>query len=390
MKAWAIAVNSLRRLARDRSSLFFTAALPVAIILLIGLATAGFDDDTIQVGLVDEGSGALGAEFVASMEDSPRLDVRRFADPDELRRAVRRGAVGAGIVVPAGYDDTLRSGERAQIVLVADPTRGLSQAIRTLVSAIAAEQGALIQAATFATARAGGAFETNLAEAQDVAELVPPVGVEIQTLGRDDGSSNLMAGFDYTAPANLVLFVFITSLAGASILIETRRLGITERMYSTPTSARTIVAGELGGRFGIALAQAAFILVVGRVAFGVGWGDPLGAAALVGLFVLVATAFGVLFGTVLRTPQQAGSIGPIAGIGMGMLSGCMWPREVMPEFMQRIGQLFPHAWAMDGWIALIARGEGIAGILPQLAVLGGFVVVLLPLATWRLRRAIAS
>jgi ABC-2 type transport system permease protein len=78
------------------------------------------------------------------------------------------------------------------------------------------------------------------------------------------------------------------------------------------------------------------------------------------------------------------------GIAMGMLAGCMWPRAITPPLMQHIGQLMPQAWAMDAWIKLIADHAGLRGILPQLAVLGAFVVALLPLATWRLRRSIVA
>jgi ABC-2 type transport system permease protein len=97
-----------------------------------------------------------------------------------------------------------------------------------------------------------------------------------------------------------------------------------------------------------------------------------------------------LFGTIFSTPEQAGSVGPMAGIAMGMLGGCMWPLEIVPVSMQRIGHLFPHAWAMDAWIELVGRGGHIGDIATQLAVLAGFVVVLLPFATWRLRRVIVA
>ena len=44
------------------------------------------------------------------------------------------------------------------------------------------------------------------------------LAVEATTIGgREDA---LPTGFNYTAPANLVLFVFITSVAGAAGLIE--------------------------------------------------------------------------------------------------------------------------------------------------------------------------
>lgn len=162
------------------------------------------------------------------------------------------------------------------------------------------------------------------------------------------------------------------------------------RMYATPTSAATIVAGETLGRFAVAFAQAVYIVLLCVLVFGVKFGNPLAAVVLVGLFALVATSFAMLVGTVFATPEQAGSLGPVAGIAMGMLSGCMWPRFITPVPMQRLGQLFPQSWAMDAWIKLISDHATIGGIAPQLAVLALFVVALLPLATWRLRRSIVA
>jgi ABC-2 type transport system permease protein len=68
----------------------------------------------------------------------------------------------------------------------------------------------------------------------------------------------------------------------------------------------------------------------------------------------------------------------------------MWPLAIVPEPMRAVGHLFPHAWAMDAFIALIAKGEGVAGIVPQLTVLAGFAAALLALATWRLRRTLVG
>jgi ABC-2 type transport system permease protein len=305
---------------------------------------------------------------------------------------VRRGAVVAGVVIPAGYDSAVRESKGADVVFLADVNRGFPIVLRSTVDAAVAEQGARLQAARFATQHAGRTFDQNLAEARRVESFVPTVGVKAQVVGERSRQrlNNLPSGFGYTAPANLVLFVFITSFAGSAALIESRRLGVSRRMYATPTSAATILAGEALGRFAIAFAQAIYIVLLGIIVFGVKFGDPLGATVLVAVFALVATSFAMLVGSVFRTPEQAGSIGPIAGIAMGMLAGCMWPRFIMPVPMQRLGQLFPQSWAMDAWIKLIADHVGLDGILPQLAVLGAFAVVLLPLSTWRLRRSIVA
>jgi ABC-2 type transport system permease protein len=388
VKALIMAGSALRRLARDRLALFFLVLLPVVIIAIIGITFGDAASERLPVGIADEGAGPLGDELRAALAASPALDPRAYDDTDALGKAVRRGVVSAGVVLPAGYDQALRAGRTAQVTFVVDRTRPAPAPVRSAVAAVVARQAAEVKAARFAADNAGVGFDTALARARALSTLPEQVRVEATTIGgREDA---LPTGFNYTAPANLVLFVFITSLAGAAGLIEARRLGVTRRMLATPTTTSTILFGEALSRFAVALLQAAIILGVGWLVFGVDWGDPPAALLLVVTFALVGTAVGMLGGSVLRNAEQATSIGPPVGIALGMLGGCMWPLAIVPEPMRVVGHLFPQAWAMDAFIALIAKGENIAGIALQLAVLASFAVALLALATWRLRRALAG
>jgi ABC-2 type transport system permease protein len=382
----AIVGVTLRRLARDRIALFFVVLLPVVIILVIGITFGDAGPGRLPVGVVDQGAGPLGAELRADLDRSPALDPRAYDDLDALRKAVRRGVVAAGLVLPAGYDRELRAGRAAEVTLVVDQTRPPPAEARSAVAAAVTRQAAAVQAAQFAAGVSGAPFDATLARARSSAASAQQVRVEATTLGGREQA--LPDGFNYTAPANLVLFVFITSLTAAGALIEDRRLGVTRRMLATPTTTTTIVLGETIGRFAIALLQGLIVFVVGWLVFGVDWGDPPAALLLVVVFSLVGTGVGVLVGSLLRTADQATSIGPPVGIALGMLGGCMWPLAIVPEPMRVVGHLFPHAWAMDAFIDLISRGAGLAGIVRQLAVLAAFAAALLALATWRLRRTL--
>lgn len=88
--------------------------------------------------------------------------------------------------------------------------------------------------------------------------------------------------------------------------------------------------------------------------------------------------------------RQAGAIGPALGMLLGLLGGTMVPAEVFPEAMRTASHLTPHAWAMDAFRGLLLRGETLVDIVPQLAVLAGFAVVLMTLAVWRFRRALVA
>lgn len=392
MKPLVIAGTSFRRFYRDRTAVFFTIIFPVFLLFFIGSATSRFDDPTIPVGVVDERSGPLGAELTRALEREPTLELERFDNAEAVAKLVRRGALAAGIVLPASYDADLRAGRRVRVELLVDQTRGFPAAVRSVVSEAVTRQGSALQAAHFAARNTGRDFQSSLAEAQRTSRLVAnvAVGVRAEIVGRAEEQSYLPPGYNYQAPSQLLLFVFITSLAGSAVLIQSRRLGVTRRMLGSPTAAGTIITGETLSRFVIAGFQALFIFIVGTALFGVTWGAPLGAAAVIVLFVLVGTSVGTLFGTIFTTPEQAGAIGAPMGIAAGMLGGCMWPLEIVPETMQRIGHIFPHAWAMDAWIELIGRGGGIGDVATELAVLAGYVAVLFPLGAWRLRRAIVA
>jgi ABC-2 type transport system permease protein len=385
MRLISMAGVTLRRLARDRLALFFMVLPPVVIILVIGV-TFGDGSERLPVGVVDQGGGPLGAELEADLAASPALDPRGYDNLDALRKAVRRGVVAAGVVIPAGHDQALRAGRAADVTFVVDQTRPAPAAVRSAVAAATSRQAAMVQAARFAATTAGVPFDAALARARALAGGQQQVRVEATTIGgRQDA---LPSGFNYTAPSTLVLFVFITSLAGAAALIEERRLGVTRRMLAAPTTASAILLGETLGRFLVALLQGLIVFTVGWLVFGVDWGDPPAALLLMTVFALVGTGAGMLFGSLLRTPEQATSIGPPVGIALGMLGGCMWPLAIVPAPMRLAGHLFPHAWAMDAFIDLISKGAGLAGIAGKLAVLAGFAAVLLALATWRLRRAL--
>src|SRR5690606_12589463 len=102
------------------------------------------------------------------------------------------------------------------------------------------------------------------------------------------------------------------------------------------------------------------------------------------------TGVGLLVGSVVASADQAQSVGAPIAIALGMLGGCMWPLAIVPDAMRAAGHVAPHAWAMDAWIALVFDGEGVDGIVLELAVLAGFALVLGIAATRRLRTALTS
>ena len=194
--------------------------------------------------------------------------------------------------------------------------------------------------------------------------------------------------FDLGASSQLILFVFLTALAGSAALILSRQLGISRRMLATPTATGTIVIGEGTGRWAVAMVQGIYIILATFLIFRVNWGDPLGALAILVTFSAVGAGAGMLMGAVFSNDAQASGIGIVLSLGLAALGGCMLPVELFSPTMQKVAHITPHAWALDGFAELVRRDGTVVDILPELGILAVYATVLLLLAAWRLRIAL--
>jgi ABC-2 type transport system permease protein len=380
-KAATIAGVNLRRLTRDRTGAFFVFVFPFLIILALGAAFgSGF---TPRVGLVSLDAAPLGRDLRARLEATDGIEVQAFADTDELRTAVERGEVEGGIVIPAGYDERVRTGETVPVTAISRPT-GAGQELETTLDAVVDAQSVEIRAARFAVAEGVvDDFDEGLDRAARAAGSLPGIEVTTRTAG-DETVGTFQAG----AAQELILFMFLTSLSASAMLIETRRLGVTSRMLASPTSVRTILLGEALGRYAIALVQGLMIVVGTVLLFRVDWGNLLTTALVVLLFALAATGAAMVMGAVLHNASQAGAMGVFLGLVLAALGGCMVPLEIFPPLMYRIAHLVPHAWAIEALTASIGTGAPPARVVTELVVLAAYSVTLLAVATVLLRRTI--
>ena len=387
MKALWIALSNLRRMFRARANIFFVFVFPMLLILVLGATFGG--SASPRLGVVSVRSGPLGAALVHQLQHTPQLRVVAVATPAALLTGVERGNYEAGIVIPPGYDAAVRAGRGTTVRYLARLEQSSQQLGETVRGAVA-RQAALLGAARFAVARhAVPSFDAGLAEAARIAPAVPAVTVTQATAGTALFPSTL-GQFDVAASSELLLFLFLIALTGAVALIETRRLGVSQRMLSTPTSPATVIAGETLGRVLVACVQALVIIFGTALLFGVHWGQPAGVAAIVLLYILAAAGAGIFVGTLFRNEQQAIGVCLLLGLGLGALGGCMVPLEIFSPTVRRIAHVTPQAWGNDAFAKLIGHGASITGIAPQLGALAAFAAVLLTLAAWRLRRVLTA
>lgn len=385
MNALFIAGVNLRRMLRDRTSLFFVFVLPIVLIVVLGTMYGG--RSAPRMGIVILGDGPLAAELAAAIRDGPiELELREPATVEELRARVEQGSLEIGVIVPAGYDTALTSGGTATVTVVGQPAAAFS-ALREAVATAIEGQAAAVTAARVAADHAGVPFDVALATAREVRDRTAGVSVAVEQVGEGLFPAGTGA-FQPGAQSMLVLYIFLTSLTAATLLILTRQLGVSRRMLAAPVRVRTILVGETLGRFAIAMLQGVFIVLLSAALFGVGWGDPLAATTVVVLFALVGTGAAMVVGAFANNVDQAGAIGIMAGMLLGALGGAMVPLELFPEPIHTIAFLTPQAWAVTALREVALRGGTVVDVLVELGALTAYAVGLIAVGTWGLRRSL--
>ncbi len=381
--ARSVAAVDLRRLGRDKVALFFMVVLPFVLILALGVAFPA-DTGVVEVGVVAGERTGIGGQLLEAVGGADTLDVTFYDDAQEVVRDIQLGRIEAGIIIPANLTQVVESGGTGEVRLELDPANQASAMLRNMLDAVVENQALVITAARFAEDRTGAEKQEALAVAEEQVRQLTRGQVESITVG---GSGRPVSGFAFTALAQMILFMFINSLAGGSSIVEMRTFGVAGRALTAPVTVAGLTFGITMSRFLIAAGQGFLIAAVSAIAFGVDWGDPAVLVPVVLLFALVSAGAGVLMGALARTPDQAVAFGIPIALAMAALGGCFFPLSVAPALMQVVARvLTPHAWATSALTASVFDGADLTSVLVNLAVLAGFAALYLSLGSVFLSR----
>lgn len=335
---------------RDRRRLAMLFLLPTTVMAIVGFAMGGYSSASFVVGVLDQAHTSESRALAAALVSNEQFRIHDYTNQDRLQIAVFRGRMNAGILIPPGWH-----GDRNLPVYLTSASAG----------------SAIVQVGINA-------------ELSRMARGGRPLDVPVRyPAGGHAGLPRL--GFAYTAPANLVLFVMINAFVSALTILRLRENGISRRLLAAPRRTWELFAMFAVGPAEQMIGQAVFLILAARLFFGVHWGDTLGLLLITAAVISLGVAIVLLMGTVFRTQQQATSLGPWIGVSIGMLSGCMWPLEIVPPFMKTLAHLSPASWAMEAYLGLIFDHATLSEIAPDAAIVFAFAAFIALAGIVRLR-----
>jgi ABC-type multidrug transport system permease subunit len=283
-----------------------------------------------------------------------------------------------------------------------DLTRPLGPSV--LVSQVVAAQG-LNSAGTW-----GCAFPSTVAAlgvaVTDTSSFAGPASESVSGSGKvtryenREGSGLLSRGaqrYQVLVPAYTVMFAFFLVLVVGGVFVTERRQGTLKRLRAAPLAGWQVLLGKLLPCFVLSVGQGVFLLLAGRLLFGLRWGPPSWpwwqqAAWLLPVVLatsLAAMGLALLVAALARTEIQVAIYGALPVLVLSLVGGCVLPRELMPEQTQALALLTPQGWALEAYRELLGATAqnlpDLSTVLHACGVLGAFGAGFLALA-WGLLR----
>ena len=367
MTLWTIAKNDLRITIKDKMFLAWMLVFPLIFTLIFGMAFQGMgsQDTQVTLNIRDKDHSLLSQSMIDELASKKyAIHVLKSSEEQAFRT----------LIIPSGFEKSVLAGQQVELKLEQEQGRSL-EAMQTAYSHVLKAIIKVLARIVMISPEDTEALEQEYSKAE----------WERRITLRSEVGGKLVAipdGFNHSVPSMVVMFLLFTVLMYGGInLLEERRNGQLERIYLSPATFGSIIAGKWLSRILLGMIQISLLFLAGKFIFGVYLGHSIPILFLLSfLFCATIAGMSMLFGSIIKKEEILIVLNILLANLMSGLGGCWWPMELVPDGLQKVGFLLPTAWIMDAYHKLIFFGHGLESVLVHLAVLTGYTVLFLFLA----------
>jgi len=190
----------------------------------------------------------------------------------------------------------------------------------------------------------------------------------------------------------LYTFFVMSAQAFLSAVQEAQQTGTLEVLMTTSTPPAELLVLSAISAFGASLVNLVVYLFAGIAVFRAAVHTNLFSCLVVMILSLaIALAIGILAATFQVAVQKGSALIWLLGSGLWFLSGTMFPIQNLPRPLEVLARAVPFTYAIDAMRGALIEGRPVSAMVPTLAALAAFGLILLPLAlgglSFSLRRA---
>jgi len=241
--------------------------------------------------------------------------------------------------------------------------------------------GNITENAAFAAAAQGVLSGLNQELLQTPAAVVPSVH-QLHPKGGESAGSLANANYiDFLTPGILAYAVLTAGLSAGIRLVGDRERGTLRRLRATPIPVWTFLASSVASQLVLVVVQVVVLLGVGHVMYGVGIGPSPGPVVLMLLVgSLCFLGGGFLIAGIANRDQAAIVLVNLVTLPQLFIAGIFYPLAGAPAWLRDLSVIMPLKYFADGLRGLMALGNSLATVTPDLLVLVGVGIAVLLVA----------
>ncbi len=409
-----VAWKELQVISKDRGNLAIMLLLPLLLSSIQSAANVTMNAEEgeaailLHVALVNEDDGDFGREVVKAIETIDELDVQTYGTLPEAEALVAQGDLAAAIHFPEDFSEDINAHEQTTVDVIIDPAQPESASIvtgimnqvvdevtiwgevqygiRTVFNASGLLDGASAEERRGIEAMNLGVIMTRLGEMR----TDPLISVVSEDLEGVESESWLVAFLAYIFSGYAVMFIFFVVPLAAESILQEREVGTLRRLVAAPISSGSVIGGKLMAYMAIPCVQAVLLFGIAGLFFDVPLGNsPLALVVMTLVTAMVAVAMGLLIASFAKSANQASNMGMASAFILAIVGGAVpiggQAFSRMGGFISILARLTPQAHAVEGFLKVLADGEGFLSILPEVGILLGITAAFLLIAVRRFR-----
>ncbi len=364
-RLWPLILKEVRQILTNKQIIFLLLFPPTVQLLVFGLALNP-DVTRLSLGVVDYSNSPDSRDFVASLVANDVFEIDSYQTREaDLGQQVRIGQISTGLIIPPDFAPKLAAGKPVDVQVLIDGvdanTAGIANGyINQLVNR----------------------YGQTLGQTLGQPERVPPVQTAVIFLY----NPGLLSSWFFVPGVIGVVLTLTGSLVSSSTVIREKDVGTLEQLLMTPAAGWEILTAKIAPLFVLLMGDVLLASAIGRVVFGLPFrGNYFLFLALSGIYVFVCIGIGILLATVSRNQQQVILTSFFFNVPLIQLSGAIAPIESMPKFFRILSFFDPLRHYVTIARSLILKGVGVGVLLPEIAALTVFAVLLLGISISRFR-----
>ena len=362
--------KEFKQIFRDKSMLRLIFILPILQLLILSNA-ATFDVKNIRISFIDSDNSISSRVLKDKFNANSYFSVtKELTNPKEGLDFLQKGSTDIVIEIPNQFEKMLQNEKKAELQIQ-------------------------INAIDAATAGVQNVYVSQIVQQvnQDIAVKIYNTTENQIILSRIETIpsfwyNNTLNYKTFMVPGILVLLVtMLTLFLSAMNIVREKELGTLEQINVTPIKKYQFIIGKLFPFWVLGPIILSVGLVISKVVFNV---PMLGSILLVygftSIYLLLILGFGLYISNHTETQQQAMFIAWFFMVIFILMSGLFTPIESMPKWAQNITLLNPIRYFVEFIRMVLLKGAGLKEVLPNLAVILIFAILINGLAVWSYKK----